>query len=79
MQFNIICHTVLLLLQENDGFVYDNKYSAGVHSDWLLDLSIYSTSESGRRIANYLIKYYDPKKLSNVIVGLPSEIGTLKL
>jgi len=57
-----------------DGFVYDATYGVGAAGDWILDPSIAGAWESGRRLADWMLKHHeesDKKKGGEWSVGLP--------
>lgn len=54
------------------GFLYDGKHCVGACGDWLLDPSIYGAWESGRRLANWLVKNKNDLDSSSISsIGLP--------
>ncbi len=56
-----------------DGFVYDATYGVGAAGDWVLDPSIAGAWESGRRLADWMLKHHEEsdKKKGDWSVGLP--------
>lgn len=61
---------------ENTGFLYDSEHGVGACGDWLLESSIEGAWESGRRLAEWMIKVETQKTNKNnqnedMSVGLP--------
>ena len=57
------------------GFSYDSQYNVGACGDWLLESSIEGAWESGRRLAQWMMKVEKEKNLNDDVnkwcVGLP--------